>query len=177
MLSDTINELDVELQMADLPKSEDEVWHGRKDWPQLHKGTLRGFIERAATIAWRAQDEAWAEKFKRNSDAQKRLLVDAGVDQCKGWFQRALTKLSPHLALCEHISGLARHGDEYVRSSNRGAPGVANLDFEQAPISFTPTVGTSVWCCIIVDTEGSKHDAIEVLRGAHEFWRNFLQRY
>ncbi len=185
MLEDTINELGAELRKADGPKSEDELWHSRKHWPQLSRDSLKGYVEQVAVIAWRAQDEAWEERFEREPNARTKLLAEAGLEQGKHWFQRALTRLLPGLALCEDIAGRARHGAGYVRSSARDVPGVVDLCFRRDAINLSPKddklhlsiTQTSGWHCIIVDTEGSEHDAIEVLRGAHNFWCDFVQRY
>ena len=178
MLEDTINELDAELRKADGPKSEVELWHSRKQWPQLSEDSLKGYVERVAVIAWRAEDEAWAERFERNPDAQKKLLAEAKIDQGKHWFQRALTKLAPDLALCEDIAGRARHGAGYERSSKRDVPGVAELCFRRYAINLSPKddelglsiTQTSGWRCIIVDTDGriangSVVDVLQSLRG------------
>ncbi len=183
MLEDTINELDAELRKADGPKSEVELWHSRKQWPQLSEDSLKGYVERVAVIAWRAEEEAWAERLERNPDAQKKLLTEAKIDQGKHWFQRALTRLAPDLALCEDIAGRARHGNQYTCPTRRDVPGVAELRFRQVEIPLTSTgaelvpITTTAWCCLVVDTERLEHDAIEVLRGAHNFWCEFVQRY
>ncbi len=185
MLEDTINELDAELRKADGPKSEVELWHSRKQWPQLSEDSLKGYVERVAVIAWRAEEEAWKERFGGKSNAQNKLLAEAGLEQGKHWFQRALTRLLPGLALCEDIAGRARHGASYKRSSKRDVPGVAELCFRRDAIDLSPKgdelglsiTQTSGWRCIIVDTDGSEHDAIEVLREVRRFLSDFLHRY
>ena len=185
MLEDTINELDAELRKADDPNSEIELWSSAKHWPQLDKDSLSSYVEQLAIIAWRAQDEAWEERFEREPNAQKKLLAEAGLEQGKHWFQRALTRLLRGLALCEDIAGRARHGASYKRSSKRDVPGVAELCFRRDAIDLSPKgdelglsiTQTSGWRCIIIDTDGSEHDAIEVLREVRRFLSDFLHRY
>ncbi len=135
-----------------------------------------------ALTAWHLTDWVWKKRFAADAEARAGISIDCGDQKDPpNEFKDYVNKKCVHLALCQDVANgfkhmIAEHPDE------RQAPAAADtLVSAGAELiggdGFLVFVGTSKFVPKIVDDEGDKHQAMDVLVSARDFWAEFLREH
>ena len=183
IISEKLEELELELGRAGMPESIVDFLYGKKEWAWLSREALKLHVDNTARLAWHLHEDVWATYFKKDSIALASLAKAVGVrrEDRSGikWFRECLTTACPDLALCQDLVNKSKHPN-YAPPPDRKASGVAEVRYEQAPVTLeNHQVGssgagtvqsTSGWKCIIVDSNGVVRESVDVFGAVRHFW-------
>ena len=189
IIFEKLAELELELDRARMPGSIVDFLYRQKEWAWLSREALKLHVENTARLAWHLHEDVWATFFKKNPVALESFAKASGVrrENRRGikCFTECLTTACPELALCQDLVNRSKHPN-YTPPSDREAPGVAEVRYEQATVTLEKyQVGssgagteqaTSGWRCIIVDSKGVERESENLFEAVRHFWADLTRR-